>query len=119
MFLKKLTPKKLTPKKHVHTIYAHYTTQIHTPKSQHIHTHHARQTTYTKHVHTPHSHHAFIYGGIYSCTNCGQKGHLSKFCFDRINASNDYIWVRNANIKGPKKIWVPKLTNLLHDIGTH
>ena len=44
---------------------------------------------------------------------------LAKFCFDRINASNNHIWVQNANIIGPKKIWVPKSTNSLFDVGTH
>ena len=112
-------PKKHTPKKHGHTTHAHHTTRNHTPKSQYLHTHHARHTTHTKHVHTPYSHHAFKYGRVYLCTYCGRKGHLAKFCFDRINTSNDHIWFLNANIKGPKKIWVPKSTNLLHDIGAH
>ena len=96
-------------------IYAHQSTHTHTPKS-HIHTHHVRHTTHTKHVHTLHSHHAFIYDRVYSCTYYDWKGHLAKFCFDRINASNNHLWVRNANIEGPKKIWIPKSTNLLHDI---
>ena len=80
---------------------------------------HARHTTHTKHVYTPHSHHAYIYGRVYSYTYCGRKGHLAKFCFDRINASNDHVWVRRTNSIGPKKIWVPKSTNLLLDMCTH
>ena len=31
------------------------------------------------------------------------KGHLVKFSFDKVNASNDHIWVRKANIIGPKR----------------
>ena len=87
--LEVMYPKRYTLKKHVQTIHVHHTTHTHTPKSQHIQTHYARQTTHTKHVHTPHSH----YGRVYSCTYCGRKDHLAKFCFDRINASNDHIWV--------------------------
>jgi len=104
--------KKHTPKKHTHA------THTLTHKSQHLHTHHAKHTTQIKYVHTPHTHHAFIYGKIYACTYCAQKGHLAKFCFDKINASNNHVWIRNANTKGSKKIWVPKSTNMLHDIGT-
>ena len=117
--LEAMFPEKLTPKKHVHTTHAHHTTHTHTPRSQPLHTHHARLSTHTKHVHTPHTHHTFIYGRIYSCTYCGRKGHLAKFYFDKINASNDQIWVRKSNIIGPKKIWVPKSTTLSFDIGTH
>ena len=112
-------PKKLIPKKHVHTTHAHHTTHTHTPKSQHVHTHHARHTTHTKHVYTQHFYLAFIYDRVYSCTCYDQKGRLAKFYFDRINASNDHIWVQNANIIGSKKIWVPKSINSLLDVGTH
>ena len=52
-------------------------------------------------------------------TYCGRKDHLAKYCYDRINASNDHVWVQKINTPGPKKIWVPKLTPLLIDIGTH
>jgi len=83
--------------------------------------HHA---TYTIHAHVSHAHHAythhaFHYGKVYTCTYCGRKGHLVKFCYDRINTSNDHIWVRKTNILGPKKVWVPKSTNLFLKIGTH
>ena len=71
------------------------------------------------HAHHTHTHHAFKYGRVYNCTYCGRKGHLAKFCFDRINASNDYVWVRKANTIGPKKIWIPKSINFLLNIGTH
>ena len=91
-------PKKHTPKKNVHTTHAHHITHTHTPKSQHIHTHHTRHATHTKHAYTPHTHHAFIYGRVYSYTYCGWKGYLAKFCFDRINASNDHICVRKVKL---------------------
>ena len=90
--LEAMFSKKHTPKKHVHTTHAHHTTHTHAPKSQHVHTqHHVRQPTHTKHARTPHSHHTFIYGRVYSCTYCGRKDHLAKFCFDKINASNNHI----------------------------
>ena len=56
---------------------------------------------------------------MYSCTYCGRKDHLVKFYYERINASNDHIWARKTNILGSKKIWVPKSTPLLIDIGMH
>ena len=52
--LEAVFPKKHTLKKHVYTTHAYHTTHTHTPKSQHMHTHHTRHTTYTKHAHTPH-----------------------------------------------------------------
>ena len=46
---------------------------------------------------------------VYTCTHCGRKGHLVKFCYDRIhdsNFANKYVWVRKrANPNGPKKVW--------------
>ena len=94
--------KKNSAKKYIHTTHAH------TCKSQHAHVWHAH-----------HTHHAFKYGRVYSCTYCGRKGHLTKFCFDHINASNNYIWVRSNNVMGPKKTWEPKSTTSLFDVGTH
>jgi len=44
---------------------------------------------------------------------------LAKFCYDRINASNDNAFVRKTNTLGPKKVWVLKSTNLLLNIGMH
>ena len=49
------------------------------------------------------------------------KGHLAKFCFDRINHlnfANKNVWVpivTNPNV--PKKIWVLKFSPLMFDIG--
>ena len=50
---------------------------------------------------------------------CGQNDHLAKFCYDNINSTNNLIWVRNTNALGPKKIWVPKSSLKLFDVGTH
>ena len=51
----------------------------------------------------------------------GCKGHLVKFCFDRINDSNfvnRFGWVRKgANPYGPKRVWIPKATPILFDVG--
>ena len=45
---------------------------------------------------------------VYKCTHCGRKGHLAKFCYDKINilnfANNKNVWVPyDANPRGPKK----------------
>ena len=61
--------KKHIPKKQSHATHTH----IH--KSQPLH--HAK---HPKHAHTPH---AFMYGKVFSCTYCGRKGHLVKFCYDK------------------------------------
>ena len=55
------------------------------------------------------------------CTRCGRKGHLAKFYFDRINDSNfanRFVWVRKgANPHGPNRVWAPKATLILFDVG--
>jgi len=87
-----------------------------------FHTHHHAHTQAQHANHANHSHnthHAFMFDNVYSCTNCGRKGHLAKFCYDRLNVSNNHVWVRNTNILGPKKIWVAKSITTLNDIGTH
>ena len=93
--LEGMFPKKQAPKKQSH-VHAH----VHT--SQPLH--HAKPH---KHAHTSHTHHAFMYGKVFSCSYCGRKGHLVKFCYDRLNASHHNVWVRNTSFQGPKKIWVP------------
>ena len=91
--LEAMFPKRHTPRKHVHIS---HTTHAHTSQSQHAdtqHTKHARHTkhTHASHAHHTHTHHAFMYGRVYTCTYCGRKDHLAKFCYDRINASNDHV----------------------------
>ena len=31
-----------------------------------------------------HTHHAHMYAKVHKCTICGRKGHVAKFCFDRV-----------------------------------
>ena len=59
---------------------------------------------------------------VYKCTHCDRKGHLAKFCFDRINVLNSAIkknvWVSyNTNPRGPKRKWVPKSPPFVFDVG--
>jgi len=62
-----------------------------------------------------------MYALVYTCTHYGRKGDLAKFCYDRIhnsNFANKSIWVKKgANPLGPKKIWVPKFTPIIFDVG--
>ena len=113
--LESMFPKRHTPRKHVHVSHAIH---AYTSQAQHAHTQHAKHDTHTKHAYASHArhtrtHHAFMYDRVYSCTYCGRKGHLAKFCYDHINASNDHIWVRRTNTIEPKKIWVPKSKKFL------
>ena len=108
MFSKRQTYRKL----HTHHVshsrnFARTQEQSHAHHATHAHAHHA------------HTHHTFLYIMAYICTYCDRQGHLAKFCYDKLNASNSYIWVRKTNILGPKKVWVLKSTPILHNIGTH
>ena len=51
----------------------------------------------------------------------GRKGHLVKFCFDKVNSinfANKNVWVpNNTNPRGPKRKWVPKFSPLVFDVG--
>ena len=65
----------------------------------------------TPHVHA-HPHHAYVehhahththkHTKVYTCTHCGRKGHLRKFCYERLNV---LIFDKNKNA------WVPYKTN--------
>ena len=75
-----------------------------------------------EHTHASHFHaHNTMYAHVYTCTHCGRKGHLTKFYYDRIytsNFANKFDWVRKgANPHGPKRVWVPKTTPILFDVG--
>ena len=75
-----------------------------------------------RHTHAPHGHHPnTMYAHVYTCTHCGRKGHLAKFCYDRLNTPNlakKYVWVREGtNPHGPKRQWVPKTTPPIFDVG--
>ena len=80
-----------------------------------MHAHHPR------HTHASHGHHYTLYAHVYTCTHCGRKGHLAKFCFDRIhdeNLATKFVWVRkDTNPHGPKSVWVPKTTPMVFDVG--
>jgi len=39
-----------------------------------------------RHTHAPHGHH-HTYAHVYTCTHCGRRGHLAKFCFDRLHTN--------------------------------
>ena len=96
----------------------------------------------TPHIHAQH-HHAFAYVAhhdhtpthkhtkVYTCTHCGRKGHLRKFCYDRLyhfnfaknknvkepkNFANNNVPYK-SNPKGPKKVWVPKPPPHVFDVG--
>ena len=104
-------------KHHISYVYHHSHTP---PQVQHIHhathAHHAHTNAFAYHANT---HHAYLYAKVYTCTYWDRKGHMAKYCYDRLNASNSHVWVRKTNILGPKKVWVPKSTLILNDIGTH
>ena len=76
---------------------------------------------HTRHTHAPHGHNHHMYAHVYTCTQCGRKGHLAKFFYDRIhveNLANNFVWVREGtNTHGPNKMWVPKTTPILFDVG--
>ena len=63
-----------------------------------------------------------MYARVYTCTHCDRKGHLAKFCFDRLYSSkfaNKNVWVPIVtNPHRPKrKIWEPKSPPLIFDVG--
>ena len=78
---------------------------------------HKPRPTHASHVHTHHT----MYAHVYTCTHCGRKGHLAKFCYDRIydaNLANKFILVRKgAKPHGPNRVWVPKTTPIVFDAG--
>ena len=86
----------------------------------------------TPHIHAHHPHHAYDFvarhdhtnthkhNKVYVCTHCGRKGHLTKFCFDKLhvlNFANKDVWVPyKTNPKGPKRKWVPKSPPLIFEV---
>ena len=64
---------------------------------------------YTKHDHNTQHNHAYIFDKMCTCTDCGRKGHLAKFCDTKLNLKNKNIWVREStNLVGPKKFGTKK-----------
>ena len=41
------------------------------------------------------------------------------FIYDQVNRTNNLVWVHGTNPLGPKKMWVPKSSPKLFDVGTH
>ena len=87
-------------------------------QTPHIHAHHHHAYAYVaRHDHT----HTHKHPKVYKCTHCGRKGHLAKFCYDKINHlnfANKIVWVPyKANPQGPKKKWVPKPPPCVFDVG--
>ena len=75
---------------------------------------HAYKSRYT---HAPHVHtHNTMYAHVYTCTHFGRKGHLAKFCFDRlhdVNLANNFVWAREgANPMDPKRYGYQNLYHL-------
>jgi len=62
-----------------------------------------------------------MYARVYTCTHCGRKSHLERFCYDRLNsvnfANNNVCIRKGANPHGLNKIWVPKFTLIVFDVG--
>ena len=60
----------------------------------HVHVHPSR------HIRAHHAHtHDTINANVYTCTHCNRKGHLAKFCYDKINDLNftsKNVWVRKG-----------------------
>ena len=77
MFSKRQTQKK----PHAHHI-SHSHNHAHT--QAHSHAHH---TTHARAYHA----HTHLYAKVYTCTYCGRKSHLAKFCYDKLNASNSHV----------------------------
>ena len=69
--------------------------------------------THASHIHT----HDTIHANVYTCTHYGRTSHLAKFCYDKFNFANKFVWVRKgANSLGSKKVWVPKFTPIIFDV---
>ena len=70
---------------------------------------HPLQHTHTHHAYT----HDSLYTSVYTCIHCGQKGHLGKFYYDKINDLNfasKHVWVRKgATPMDPRKFGYQKL----------
>ena len=52
-------------------------------QAPHVHAHHPRHT-YAHFAHHDHTH-SHMHTRVYKCTHYDRKGHLAKFCFDKIN----------------------------------
>ena len=87
-------------------------------QTPHVHAHHPfhAYAHVARHDHT----HTHMHPKVYKCTHCGRKGHLAKFCFDKMHHLNfaKNVWVPiDANPRGPKRKWVPKSPPYIFDEG--
>ena len=53
---------------------------------------------------------------VYTYTHCGRKDHLANFSYDKLHVIENNVWVRNAKIQGPEKVWAPKGTRNLFEV---
>ena len=81
-----------------------------------MHAHKLRHT-HVSHVHT----HDTMYAHVYTCTHCERKGHVAKFCYDRVHNvkfTNKFVWARKgAKSHRSNRVWVPKVTPIIFDVG--
>jgi hypothetical protein len=73
-------------------------------KKKNTNPHHVSHAPHTHTHHNDHSHHAVMYNNVYLCSFCGRKGHVSRFCYDRLNIRNNQVWIKKTNKSGPYKI---------------
>ena len=70
-----------------------------------MHAHDPRHT-YAHYAHHDHTH-SHVHARVYKCTHCGRKGHLIRFCYDRVNSLNfvnkNICVPYNANPLDPKE----------------
>ena len=69
-----------------------------------IHAHHHAYAYVARHDHNhTHKHHK-----VYKCTHCGRKGHLAKFCYDKLHHFNfankkNFGFLTRLTPKDPRK----------------
>ena len=71
------------------------------------------------HIHacTSHAPHAHTHIKMYTCTYCDRKIHLANSYYDKLRVIKNNIWIHNANTQRPQKVWVPKGTPNLINVG--
>ena len=62
-------------------------------KTQRKHTSQTSNTHHEKYAYTHQHKHDFMYGKVYTCSHCGRKGRLAKFCYAKLNMLNKNTWV--------------------------
>ena len=90
----------------MHLVIINWKPRFQKKQGPHVHAHHPRHT-YAHFAHHDHTH-SHVHPRVYKCTHCGRKGHLAKFCFDKLHHINfvnkKNVWVPiDANPRGPKR----------------